>query len=50
MNKPEWMLIVVGCIAAFLNGALEPTAAIVETQIVTVKDFEFLKNIFLIKI
>jgi ATP-binding cassette subfamily B (MDR/TAP) protein 1 len=37
-NKPEWMFIVMGCIAAFFNGALEPTSAIVQTKLVTVND------------
>ncbi|UJR23295.1 hypothetical protein I4U23_026311 [Adineta vaga] len=35
MNKPEWLLITLGCIAAFFNGALEPTSAIVQTKLVT---------------
>jgi hypothetical protein len=38
MNKPEWLLIFIGCIAAFINGALEPTSAIVQTKLVTVED------------
>jgi hypothetical protein len=37
-NKPEWLFIVIGCIAAFFNGALEPTSAVVQTKLVTVKD------------
>jgi hypothetical protein len=45
INKPEWMLIVIGCIAAFLNGALEPTSAIIQTKLVTVEDSFNLKNI-----
>ncbi|CAF1013430.1 unnamed protein product [Adineta ricciae] len=35
MNKPEWLLIVLGCVAALVNGALEPTSAIVQTKLVT---------------
>lgn len=36
MNKPEWISIIIGCIAALVNGALEPTSAIVQTKLVTV--------------
>ena len=36
MNKPEWWLIGIGCLAALINGALEPTSAIVQTKLVTV--------------
>ena len=46
MNKPEWTSIVVGCIAAIVNGALEPTAAIVQTKLVTVEEFACLKILF----
>lgn len=37
INKPEWLFIVIGCLAALINGALEPTSAIVQTKLVTVK-------------
>ena len=35
-NKPEWWLIGIGCLAALINGALEPMSAIVQTKLVTV--------------
>jgi hypothetical protein len=39
MNKPEWMLIVAGCVAACLNGALHPGYAIIRTKLTVVNDF-----------
>jgi hypothetical protein len=32
------MFIAIGCIAALINGALEPTSAIVQTKLVTVEN------------
>jgi hypothetical protein len=36
MNKPEWMLIVIGCIAAIVTGALDPLTMVFDTKIITV--------------
>jgi hypothetical protein len=36
MNKPEWMLIVIGCIAAIVTGALDPLSMVFDTKIITV--------------
>jgi len=36
MNKPEWILIAIGCIVASLNGAREPGFAIVQTKLTVV--------------
>ncbi|CAF1030751.1 unnamed protein product [Adineta steineri] len=36
MNKPEWMLILIGCIMACLSGALEPIFCIIQTKLATV--------------
>jgi len=40
MNKPEWMLIVIGCIAAIVTGALNPLASVLETKIIVVNHSE----------
>ncbi|CAF1395525.1 unnamed protein product [Adineta steineri] len=36
MNKPEWILVVIGCIVASLNGGLEPAYSIIQTKVATV--------------
>lgn len=36
MNRPEWLLIAIGCIAASLNGVQEVSYCIVQTKLVTV--------------
>ena len=36
MNKPEWMLIAIGCIAAALNGSREPLQGFIQAEIATV--------------
>ncbi|CAF4064820.1 unnamed protein product [Rotaria magnacalcarata] len=33
MNKPEWILIVIGCIAASITGAREPAYCIIQTKL-----------------
>ena len=38
MNKPEWILILIGCVAAMITGALDPLATVVETKLITVND------------
>jgi len=36
MNKPEWILIVIGCIAAIVTGAINPLISVLETKIIAV--------------
>ncbi|CAF5021578.1 unnamed protein product, partial [Rotaria sp. Silwood1] len=36
MNKPEWLWIAVGCIAASINGAREPAYSIIQTKLATI--------------
>ena len=36
MNAPEWYLIVFGCIAATINGAVQPTFAVMFSEIIGV--------------
>jgi hypothetical protein len=36
MNKPEWILIVIGCIAAIVTGALNPLFSVLEAKIIVV--------------
>jgi hypothetical protein len=36
MNKPEWIFIAIGCIAASLNGAREPIYCVILTKLVIV--------------
>ncbi|CAF1234636.1 unnamed protein product [Rotaria sordida] len=38
MNSPEWITILIGCIACVLNGAAQPLCAFLLTQIVEVSD------------
>ncbi|CAF1531342.1 unnamed protein product, partial [Adineta ricciae] len=35
-NKPEWLLIVIGCIAAMINGVLDPLSVFIEAKIITI--------------
>ncbi len=36
INKPEWILIAIGCIVASLNGAREPGYSIVQAKLTVV--------------
>jgi energy-converting hydrogenase Eha subunit E len=36
MNKPEWILIAIGCIAAALNGSREPLHGIIQAELAIV--------------
>ncbi|CAF1480710.1 unnamed protein product, partial [Rotaria sordida] len=38
MNKPEWILIVIGCVAALGNGALDPLQWFILTKMIVVND------------
>lgn len=38
MNKPEWIAIVFGCIAAAFTGALSPSFGIIRTKIIVVNN------------
>ena len=40
MNKPEWILIVIGCLAAFLNGVEQPVYCFVQTKLTIVYNRE----------
>jgi hypothetical protein len=49
MNKPEWVLIVIGCLAAFLNGVEQPVYCFVQTKLTIVYNteiFSFQRLIF----
>lgn len=51
MNKPEWILIVIGCIAASITGAREPAYCIIQTKIAIVSNrviFNFRINVLFI--
>lgn len=36
MNKPEWLLILIGCVASICNGGLQPAAGIVLSKYISV--------------
>lgn len=36
MNAPEWFYIIIGCIAALVNGASQPAFAILFSEIIGV--------------
>jgi hypothetical protein len=36
MNKPEWILIAIGCITASLNGSRESAYCIIQTKLAIV--------------
>jgi hypothetical protein len=36
MNKPEWLLILIGCIASICNGGLQPATGIVMGKYISV--------------
>ncbi|CAF3881045.1 unnamed protein product [Rotaria sordida] len=36
MNKPEWILILIGCILASINGTTEPAYCVIQTKLATV--------------
>jgi hypothetical protein len=41
MNRPEWMIILIGCIACLISGAAEPIFAILLAKLV------YVTNVFL---
>ena len=49
MNKPEWIFIVIGCVACICNGGIQPAFGIVLSKLTAVDLFLFYLN-FHIKI
>ena len=41
MNKPEWKLIVVGCVTCLINGGIEPVVGIILSKLAAVEYFLF---------
>ena len=39
MNKPEWPLIVVGCLACICNGGIQPVFGIILSKLIAVDSF-----------
>lgn len=38
MNKPEWKLIIIGCLAALFTGTVGPSFAIIRTKMTVVSN------------
>jgi ATP-binding cassette, subfamily B (MDR/TAP), member 1 len=36
MNRPEWLLIIVGCVASFINGGMQPGLGIILSKLIVV--------------
>jgi hypothetical protein len=49
MNKPEWILIAIGCIAAALNGSREPLQGVIQAELAIVIAWKiFLFEIYIV--
>jgi presenilin-like A22 family membrane protease len=37
MNKPEWHLIIIGCVACIINGGIQPVFGIILSKLTAVE-------------
>jgi presenilin-like A22 family membrane protease len=47
MNKPEWPLIGIGCIACLINGGIQPVFGIILSKLTAVKFCVLFKSLFI---
>ena len=40
MNRPEWLLIVIGCLACIFNGAVQPAFGVILSKLIVVSGFD----------
>ncbi len=45
MNRPEWSLIAVGCVACIINGGIQPVFGIILSKLTAVDFFLFYSNL-----
>ena len=43
MNKPEWILIFIGCIACMINGGIQPVFGIILSKLTAVQLMHFVE-------
>ena len=44
MNKPEWLLIIIGCFACLINGGVQPAFGVILSKLTAVSIFNNMHN------